>query len=127
MDVAGNTTECDPVLTRLTADVPEAYLLEQNYPYPFNPQTTIRLQIADEAHVRLAVYDVTGREVMMLVDAPTAAGTYEVEWDGRYASGQIVPSGLYSYKMRAGTFEHARTNDDCPVSALFVLRAMAGP
>ena len=53
-DMAGNTTTCDPVLTTLSAEVPEAFALEQNYPNPFNPTTAIRFRLAEASDVRLA-------------------------------------------------------------------------
>jgi hypothetical protein len=74
--------------------------LEQNYPNPFNPTTTIRFTIAGvvalsgsegpASKVRLAVYDLLGREVAVLVDEPKATGMYDVKWD---ATG--IPSGVY--------------------------------
>jgi enterochelin esterase family protein len=57
--------------------------LEQNYPNPFNPSSTIRYQIAAVSNVRLAVYDLLGREVAVLVDEQKASGRYEVKFDAR--------------------------------------------
>ena len=107
-DVAGNTTVCDPVLTTLSADVPEGFSLSANYPNPFNPTTQITFQLAEPSDVRLSVYDVTGREVALLVGEPMEAGTYEVEWDGHDAAGRVLPSGLYLYRITAGDFVQSR-------------------
>ena len=108
-DLAGNTTTCDPVVTTLSAEVPETSALEQNYPNPFNPTTQIRFQLAEAADVRLSVYDVTGREVAVLVSDRMEAGSYEVAWEGRDASGRVLPSGVYLYRLEAGTFTAVRT------------------
>ena len=108
-DMAGNVTTCDPVLTTLSADVPEAFALDQNYPNPFNPTTRIAFQLAEPSDVRLTVYDVVGREVATLVAGPMEAGTYEVEWNGTDASGRLLPSGMYLYRLTTGAFTQTRT------------------
>jgi len=78
---------------------PSAYTLEQNYPNPFNPATQITYQLAAPGRVRLAVYDVMGREVAMLVDGAREAGTYGVTFD---ANG--LASGVYLYRLTANGF-----------------------
>jgi len=79
------------------ASIPGAFALHQNYPNPFNPSTTIRYSIASVQPVRLAVYDVLGSEVAVLVDERAQAGTHAVEWDAR-----ALPSGVYFYRLAAG-------------------------
>ncbi len=75
------------------------YALEQNYPNPFNPTTTIRYSLKELGKVSLRVYDVMGREVMVLVDGVQGAGEYAVVVD---ASG--LSSGVYVYQLRAGGY-----------------------
>ncbi|MCU0372201.1 MAG: M20/M25/M40 family metallo-hydrolase [Ignavibacteria bacterium] len=70
------------------------YSLEQNYPNPFNPATSINYQLAANSYVSLKIFDVTGREVAVLVNAKQAAGFYKVEWDASKFS-----SGVYFYKL----------------------------
>ena len=108
-DVAGNVTTCDPVLTTLSADVPETFALEQNYPNPFNPTTRIAFHLAEPSDVRLVVYDVMGRKVATLAAEPMEAGTYEVEWEGRDDARRVLPSGLYLYRLTAETFTQTRS------------------
>ena len=108
-DRAGNVTTCDPILTTVSSEVPEAFGLGQNYPNPFNPSTKITFQLAERSDVRLVVYDVVGREVALLAAEPMEAGTYEVQWDGRDGAGRLLPSGLYLYRLEAGSFTQART------------------
>jgi hypothetical protein len=75
--------------------LPEVATLHQSHPNPFNPSTTISYTLPEAAHVRLAIYDVAGRRVTTLVDKREAAGTREVRWQGRNASGRPVGSGVY--------------------------------
>jgi hypothetical protein len=81
------------------------YRLHPNFPNPFNPTTTIHYDIPDRQRVRLGVFDAGGRLVRWLV-AGTAedAGTHRVVWDGRNAAGTAMSSGVYFYRLEAGTF-----------------------
>jgi photosystem II stability/assembly factor-like uncharacterized protein len=74
---------------------PERHALFQNYPNPFNPNSDIRYQISEFRMVRLAVYDLLGREVAVLVNEPKAPGSYQVRFD---ATG--LPSGVYFYRLQ---------------------------
>ncbi len=92
------------------AGVPKHCVLEQNFPNPFNPATTIRYAIAGTAiqgrrgdEVRLAVYDVLGREVAILASGKAAAGTYEV----KFSAGNLA-SGVYLCRLTAGNFVQTR-------------------
>jgi len=78
---------------------PEEFFLGGNYPNPFNPVTTIEFSLPKTARVRLAVYDMLGREVAILVDRELVAGRYSAAWD---AAAQA--SGVYVYRMEAGGF-----------------------
>jgi photosystem II stability/assembly factor-like uncharacterized protein len=79
--------------------IPVAFHLNQNYPNPFNPRTTINFQVPRFSNVKLAVYDVLGREVAVLINEQLRPGSYEVNWDaGEFAS------GIYFCRMEAGTF-----------------------
>jgi flagellar hook assembly protein FlgD len=87
------------------------YVLDQNHPNPFNPVTIIHYEIPDAAgnvHVTLAVYDVVGRLVRILVDGPSGAGPHDVEWDATNAFGERVSSGVYFYVMRAAGVQLAK-------------------
>lgn len=82
--------------------VPETLLrLRQNAPNPFNPLTTIRFDLPAAGSVRLAVCDVAGRLVRILVDGERPAGTHEVVWDGRDAGGRGMASGGYFARLEA--------------------------
>ncbi|MEM9667102.1 MAG: T9SS type A sorting domain-containing protein, partial [Bacteroidota bacterium] len=96
----GQTVSVEPIDDTL----PEAFVLEQNYPNPFNPVTAITYQVTETAPVRIAVYDMMGRQVAVLVDGQQAAGTYRVTFDG-----QNLASGLYLYRLQAGAVTLSRT------------------
>lgn len=79
--------------------VPAKFSLYQNYPNPFNPATTIKYDIANSSDVKIALYDILGREVQILVEQFLNAGTYEVNLDA-----SNIASGTYFYKIKAGSF-----------------------
>jgi hypothetical protein len=76
------------------------YELRQNYPNPFNPATTIRFLLPDMVRVRLAVFDLLGREVALILDEVRSAGEHVTGWDGRDNSGARVASGVYLYRLQ---------------------------
>jgi hypothetical protein len=79
--------------------IPEEFNLYQNYPNPFNPSTTIIYEIPERHLVSIAVYDLLGREVAVLINEEKSAGEYEVEFNGSELS-----SGIYFYQLKAGSF-----------------------
>ncbi len=88
--------------------IPSAYRLDQNYPNPFNPSTTIRYAIPNDGPVTLKVYDITGREVVTLVNEQKSAGTYETRFDANNASGRALASGVYFYQIKVGGFSETK-------------------
>ncbi len=83
----------------LSTELPQEFTLNQNHPNPFNPSTTISYSVPMESHVRLAVFDMQGRQIDVLMDGFQVAGSYEVRWE---ANG--LASGLYFYRIEAGEF-----------------------
>jgi hypothetical protein len=82
---------------------PPVLSLEQNRPNPFNPSTVIAFTLPEATRVELAIYDVQGRLVRVLRGGRAPAGRHEVEWNGRDTRGEPVSSGLYLYRLKAGT------------------------
>ncbi len=88
--------------------IPESYALEQNYPNPFNPSTSIKFSVKEAGVVQLSIYNLHGQEVRTLVNGQINAGFHSVNWDGKDARGQLVPSGVYLYKLRVNGFSQTR-------------------
>ena len=83
--------------------LPQKFELEQNYPNPFNASTTILYQLPKSTHVKLSIYDITGRLVETLVNEYKNAGYYSVNWNA-----ENVSSGIYIYRIDAGEFSNVR-------------------
>ncbi len=90
------------------AAAPAQSVLGQNFPNPFNPATVIEYALADAGQVELRVYDLNGRMVRELVNAPQAASRYQVEWDGRDDLGRELASGIYFYQLNAPGIRETR-------------------
>jgi hypothetical protein len=86
--------------------LPIDYSLEQNFPNPFNPTTTIRYQLPKDGMVTLKVYDILGAEVATLVNEEKLAGKYEVNFNASDHSGNVrnLASGVYIYRLQANDF-----------------------
>lgn len=84
-------------------DVPEEFALNQNYPNPFNNRTTIPFAIAETSEVHIELFDVMGRKVKTLVSDSVEEGFHEVQFNAG-----ALASGVYLYRMKAGTEEFVR-------------------
>lgn len=84
-----------------TAATPVAFELKQNFPNPFNPQTTINYNLPEASHVDLRVFDALGREVTTLVTMTQNAGNFTTTWKGIDNNGASVASGVYFYRLEA--------------------------
>mgnify|MGYP001406215651 FL=1 len=78
------------------------------YPNPFNPITTLRYDLPEQAFVALTIYDMLGREIVQLVKTTQEAGFKLVQWDGSDITGRPVSAGVYLYQIRAGEFVQTR-------------------
>jgi hypothetical protein len=84
--------------------MPTTYELYQNLPNPFNPQTLIKYDLPEAADVKLDVFNILGQKIATLVNTYQAAGPKSVVWDGTDAGGAKVASGVYFYKINAGSY-----------------------
>jgi hypothetical protein len=101
--------ECGDAISSLPTAPRMALMLGQNVPNPFNPQTTIAFDLPNQSAVRLAVYDVSGRLVDVLLDGDIAVqGRSEVVWQGRDMGGRVVSAGVYFYRLEAGSFSETK-------------------
>ena len=90
-------------LNTLSSEIPQQFSLEQNYPNPFNPETKIRFLLPLSSHVKLAVYDASGRLTALLLSRQLAAGSYEISWN----AGKLT-SGIYFYKIETPEFSETK-------------------
>jgi hypothetical protein len=88
----------------ISSEVPIRYELTQNYPNPFNPVTKFKFSIPKTGDVKVIVYDITGREIIRLVNSVLTPATYLVDWNSTNSSGSQVSSGVYFYRIIAGDF-----------------------
>jgi hypothetical protein len=80
------------------SEIPRQYLLEQNYPNPFNPNTTIGFSVSSPGFVSLRVFDMLGKEIVVLVNQHLDTGRYTSSF-----SAQALPSGVYFYRLQTGS------------------------
>ena len=106
IDVGGSFQYYDPVTVNLALSS-EPKLL-QNSPNPFNPSTAIKFYTPDASDVSIKVYDVLGREITTLINKQTTAGYHIVYWNGRNSRGENVASGVYLYRLTAGSFSETK-------------------
>ena len=88
--------------------LPTRTALGQNSPNPFNPRTVIGFELPQKETVRLSIYDLTGRRVALLVNGEKQAGKHQVVWNGTTDTGRAAPSGVYVYRLEAGSFTAVR-------------------
>ncbi|MBK7500430.1 MAG: T9SS type A sorting domain-containing protein [Ignavibacteriales bacterium] len=94
------------LLTNVDNDQPQIvtkFTLSQNYPNPFNPTTKISWQAPISGHQTIKVYDITGKEIVTLVDEYKSAGKHEINFDASFLS-----SGVYLYKLNAENYSETR-------------------
>ena len=103
-DAEGNTSEFSAPFTITGIEdeknkIPTEYLLNQSYPNPFNPSTKISWQSPVRSRQVLKIFDVIGNEIATLVDEEKEAGYHSIDFNG-----SDLPSGVYFYQLRAGSF-----------------------
>jgi uncharacterized repeat protein (TIGR01451 family) len=79
----------------ISVSAPLEYALDPNYPNPFNPETVLRMHVAQEGYGTLLIYNMRGQKVRTLVQENLAAGVHSIVWDGRNDFGEQLSSGIY--------------------------------
>jgi photosystem II stability/assembly factor-like uncharacterized protein len=90
-------------IQQISSNVPEDFSLSQNYPNPFNPVTNIEFMVSKSSFVKLAVFDVSGREVETLVNQSMSAGSYKADWNATKYS-----SGIYFYSITTENYHETK-------------------
>jgi len=106
--------EFSPIIT-IEVGVPETFALNQNFPNPLNPSTTINYQISTAVltnalatETTLTIFNILGAQVLTLVNEEQGPGFYSVVWNGKDSEGLQVPSGVYIYQLTAGSFKETK-------------------
>lgn len=102
-EVYGSPASTD-VAQRELGSLPDHFSLENSFPNPFNPLSTISYNVPERSNVKIEIYSALGQIVKTLVDSRHPAGSYSVQWDGKDDHGRYVSSGAYFYRMAADNF-----------------------
>jgi hypothetical protein len=96
----------DSVKTVLDNNIqlPDKFDILQNYPNPFNSSSQIKISSEKQSNIQIVIYNTLGKEIITLLDKELPAGEYTIEWDGKNSNGDVLNSGVYFIRMRAGSF-----------------------
>lgn len=86
-------------INQVSSEVPQDFRVHQNYPNPFNPSTKIRFETPENGNVKLSIYDISGKELAILINGRLNTGAYEYQWNA-----VDFPSGVYFYKLETAGF-----------------------
>ncbi len=89
-------------INQISTEIPERFALYQNYPNPFNPSTVITFDLLNLSHIKLTIFDITGKVVERIVNEKLSAGKYDIEWEAG-----SCPSGVYFCKLETEKFSSA--------------------
>jgi len=98
-----DTTNCEQV-SIIDGTLPVTYKLYNAYPNPFNPVTTLKYDLPEDALVNITIYDMMGRVVKTLIYDQQTTGYRSLQWNATNNIGQPVSAGVYLYKIQAGEF-----------------------
>lgn len=84
--------------------VPTEYRLYPVYPNPFNPQTTIKFDIAGTSFATVKVYNILGKEITTLLEKELTPGSYSLSWEARDSNGRLLPTGVYLIRFTADKY-----------------------
>jgi len=101
VDITSNPGSSDELIEGVNknlSEIPVSYSLSQNFPNPFNPSTTFKFDVPELSNVKLTIYDVTGKEVITILNQEMQPGSYDSKWDA-----SNFASGIYFYRINAGS------------------------
>ena len=107
-DCESSCNESVQVSSNQTLDYPVIFKLNNCYPNPFNPVTTLRYDIPENGLVNITIYDMMGRQVKTLINGSQTAGYKTIQWNATNNVGQPVSAGLYLYTIQAGDFRETK-------------------
>ena len=89
-------------------NIPKSFRLDNAYPNPFNPNTTIQYELSSMEFVTIEIFDLMGRKIKSLVNEKLNPGNYSSNWDATDNMNQPVSGGIYIYQMQAGDFKETK-------------------
>lgn len=103
VDVWGNESDISEsnIIHIRVLEKPETFSVAQNYPNPFNAFTKINYQVKENCRVQIKIFDITGRQVRVLIDEMQSIGHHSVIWDSKDGHGNDLTSGVYLYQFKA--------------------------
>ena len=107
VDVNGAKNYYGPIdisMSEQAGTAPAAFVLYDNFPNPFNPETTIKFELPQDEFVTLEIYNIAGAKIRTLVHSAYKAGVHTIQWDGAKENGDKASSGAYLYRFTAGAF-----------------------
>jgi len=84
------------------------FILQQNYPNPFDSETEINFQVPEDINVRVKIFNILGQEITELADRKFPKGRHSIRWNGRDHNGRKVSNGIYFYQIQSGDLSQAR-------------------
>jgi len=96
------------VATESDNAIPTTFSLEQNFPNPFNPATTITFDLSEDTDVKISIYNMTGQLIRELVDQSMTIGSKTIDWDGKDDGGNSVSGGVYLYNLQTGNYNQTK-------------------
>ncbi|MBA7557690.1 hypothetical protein ES705_50459 [subsurface metagenome] len=89
-------------------ELPISFELKENYPNPFNFETTIQYQIYKTAEVKLEIYNTLGQKKITLINEKQPPGAYSAQWNGKDFAGRSLSAGMYLYRLQVDDFVKAK-------------------
>jgi hypothetical protein len=89
-------------------EIPNNYELKQNYPNPFNSGTTIEFNLPRSGFVEVKIYNLLGELICIPLQKHMQAGNHTISWNGKYAKGNICPTGIYFYQVNANGYSETK-------------------
>jgi len=91
-------------ILQVEINLPQNFVLSQNFPNPFNPETSIRYELPEAVDVKVSIFNLLGNEIRTLVHEQKEAGVHSIIWNGKDNAGREVATGAYLYRIKAGEF-----------------------
>ena len=107
LQAVGNSNESHKVSADIVTSVegmPSEFRVSAPYPNPFNQFSVIRYELPVDRHVELVIYDILGREIIVLRDGEDSAGIHEAVWDGKNENGENAGSGVYLFRLKTDVY-----------------------